>query len=54
MIVNLFRKLKLEIHLFQQYFTPHTQPLKQAKSTKPTSVQVTPKHTHHMLNNSFL
>jgi len=25
-IMNLFRKLKLELHLFQQYFTPHTPP----------------------------
>jgi hypothetical protein len=31
-IMNLVRKKKIELHLFQQYFTPHTPPLKQGES----------------------
>jgi len=30
--MNLFQRLKIELHLFQQYFTPHTLPLNQGES----------------------
>jgi len=45
-IMNLFWKLKLELHIFQQYFTP----LKQGES----KTMMGPKHTHHTrtFNNS--
>jgi hypothetical protein len=45
-------RAEIELRLFQQYFTPCTLPLNQGKS-KATSVQIHPKHTHHMLNNSY-
>jgi len=44
--MNLFRKLKLELHIFQQYFTP----LKEGES----KTTMGPKHTDHTrtFNNS--
>ena len=50
--MNLFQKPKLELHLFQQYFTPHIPPLNKAR-VKPPSVQIPPKHTQKF-NKSFL
>jgi len=47
--MNLFQKPKLELYVFQQYFTPSTLPLKQDES----KTNLPPKHTHHMLNSSF-
>jgi len=45
---ELVSKAKVELQVFQQYFTPHTPPLKQGWSeTRP------PQHTHYTLNNSF-
>jgi len=29
--MNLFQKAKIELHLFQQYVTPHTPPLQQGE-----------------------
>jgi hypothetical protein len=40
-IINLFRKLKLKLHIFQQYFTPPPYPWNKARA-KPSWVPSTP------------
>jgi len=44
--LELVSKAKIELHLFQQYFTPHIPPLKQAR-LKPPSVRTSPAHASY-------
>jgi hypothetical protein len=50
---ELVLKAKIEPNLFQQYFTPHTPPLKHGESETTHPQSRPPQHTHHTLNNSF-
>jgi len=50
--MTLFQKLKLELQLFQQYFTPPNPPLKQGKSKNtlgPDSSQAHPSYAEQFL-----
>jgi len=53
-VTKLFGKPKLDLHGFQQFFTPPNPAPETGARVKPPSVQVFPKHTHHILNNSFM
>jgi hypothetical protein len=50
-IMNLFRRLKLELQIFEQYFTPPTKAVKKGE----TKTTLGPKHTdcNHMHNNTL-
>ena len=50
--MNLFRKLKFELHLFQQFFTPPTPPLKQDESK--TNLDPDTSQTHPSYAQQFL
>jgi len=50
--MNLFQKLKLSCTCSNSTLLPTIYPWTKAR-VKPTLVQIPPKHTHHMLNNSY-